>query len=664
MDDPNLNNLIIGMGPVGLYLAIRLLNEGKKVTIVENRHEFTRKQILGLIPENYEKIKEYCKNKYTFGKIRLPRTDFDGYICDDLKLEDNKKDVNVYSFTLNVLQTELFNYIQDKPECEIIKPNSEYDSLEITFDEINNKIDFIFKTVDPRDKSLSLEEDTRSKIFNFSNFNNIFFCSGGGEKINLVSEIRNMYKHYVPDLTKKEVIINEIKNMKVEESNIPVVGKGYIVYLLPRDADDIKYLIEKKKSCNFSEFELYQNKFRLFISPSILEYGINNNNVVNKNNKDIIKKDIIDKENIFIYLGIQLSNNEESILNKVYNNDKYGYIEEYIKVVSKYYDIDLSRFTKKYGQTGDENKLPEFEFNIQLSYFTNCIKKSEKGPRICLVGDALSKVNFFSYSGFNYGMINVDAIMSSILGEKYLSLGEKENNPINNDNIFKYMEKSKYSKDKFLRSSLTVTIREFGLTDSSLGDNEKIKEIVNNIKKLNKKEYNRIINILEDEYISLIIRHSFALSLKIPNIEPVYKGIFKFKKIKNNEYVCAWSKNNDDNYILGKWTGNWDYSKPKEFKGVFTSLNGYQIIGHWYGQWDKDLKGDYEFIGIFNKESENNRLIIDEDTKKILEDFKKKKEFIGGSYINKIDILELYYKQKYLIYKNKYLDLKKQILNK
>ena len=110
----NHNNLIIGMGPVGLYLAIRLLEEGKKVTILETRYyNYTRNQILGLIPENYIKIKKYFDNlnidNNIFGKIRLPRTDFDGYICKDLNEVNNL----VYSFTLSVLENKLEQYEDD-----------------------------------------------------------------------------------------------------------------------------------------------------------------------------------------------------------------------------------------------------------------------------------------------------------------------------------------------------------------------------------------------------------------------------------------------------------------------------------------------------------------------------------------------------------------------
>ena len=648
----NENNLIIGMGPVGLYLAIKLLEEGKLVTIVENRHSFTRKQILGLIPENYEKIKGYCKNKYTFGKIRLPRTDFDGYICEDLNLKDDYEKVNnVYSFTLNVLQTELYNHIENNKKCIILKPKSEFDTLEITFNEKDDKIDFIFK-IGPNIDAV------RSQTKKFSDYNNIFFCSGGGEKINLVNEIRNMYPHSIPDLTKAKVIIEDIKT-----SVIPEVGTGYIYYLYPKSIDAVKYLIKMKNKCDYSSFQLYQNKFRFFISPSILEYIIDkDDNVVKKeNNTEKLTIDEVKKKNIFIYLGLQISNNEKNI-----NNSPVlliNHILESLKVAYIYYDIDEKLFETE-SPTFEKDDLDGNGFSIQLSYFTNCIK-DYNNTKICLVGDALSKVNFFSYSGFNFGVFNVDAIMDDI----------KNNRVINNTNIYNFLNKTKdksgkeidgkYGKKLFLRSSLTVTIRDFLLSIGGMSSKDNINKIIDNLKKNKKKEYNRIIKILENPDIDNIYKYAFALSVKIPNIKPVYKGIFKFKKINTNEYACAWSPKSNNNYILGKWTGNWrHHTNPKIFDGKFSSFNGNIINGYWTGQWDKDLKGEDEFIGIFNEHAKYNNFLLDTETKKILEDFKKNNyEFIGGSYMNKIDILELYYEQKYLIYKNKYLDLKK-IFNK
>ena len=95
-------------------------------------------------------------------------------------------------------------------------------------------------------------------------------------------------------------------------------------------------------------------------------------------------------------------------------------------------------------------------------------------------------------------------------------------------------------------------------------------------------------------------RYSFALSLKIPNIEPIYKGIFKFKHVKDNIYACAWSKNNDDNYIIGEWNGKWS-GTDKIFIGTFINFNNKnKIEGTWVGQWDNDLDENKEFIGTLS----------------------------------------------------------------
>ena len=162
----------------------------------------------------------------------------------------------------------------------------------------------------------------------------------------------------------------------------------------------------------------------------------------------------------------------------------------------------------------------------------------------------------------------------------------------------------------------------------------------------------RIIEILETESFSPMSRYSFALSLKIPNIEPIYKGIFKFKHVKDNIYACAWSKNNDDNYIIGEWNGKWS-GTDKIFIGTFINFNNKnKIEGTWVGQWDNDLDENKEFIGIFNESNKKNNGEMNSETIKILNKFNDTKNMEGGN-LKKIDILEFYYKQKYLIYKNK-----------
>ena len=66
-----------------------------------------------------------------------------------------------------------------------------------------------------------------------------------------------------------------------------------------------------------------------------------------------------------------------------------------------------------------------------------------------------------------------------------------------------------------------------------------------------------------------------------------------------------------------------------------------------------------EFIGIYTKES-SDTVQVYENIINIVENFKNNNNsFVGGKHLNKIDILNLYYEQKYLIYKNKYLNLKK-----
>ena len=427
----NHNNLIIGMGPVGLYLAIRLLEEGKKVTILETRYyNYTRNQILGLIPENYIKIKKYFDNlnidNNIFGKIRLPRTDFDGYICKDLNEVNNL----VYSFTLSVLENKLEQYLSNTYGNNKLytdyRPKNENDKYEVIYEgniiilRISQEL-----LVPGEDTDFSIITKEYTPEFPIGSFDNVFICTGGTENFELANEIRNMYPHSVPDLKKNIVKIKDIENIKTDdkkESNIPLVGNGFITFIHSKNVNAVKYLLQLKEKCDFSDIVLYQNKFRFFISPYILKYKIQGDNVVDDKGKSPDDKDF---NKIFIYLGMQNGIDETNIIKDDKNLEK-KLIDEYVLIAQKYYNIELN-------DTDFEKKINYNGFPIKLSYFTNCIKEydNDKKTKVCVVGDSASRVNFFSYSGFNYGMANVDAVMNSMLDPETNTY----NNPIDNNKI-------------------------------------------------------------------------------------------------------------------------------------------------------------------------------------------------------------------------------------
>lgn len=127
--------LIIGAGPVGLYMAIQLLekqkefgiDENNKVYIIEKRGGFTREQIV-MFSNAQTRNKNYT---YTNGKVLkyikdldnkcftlLPAFDKKRYCRkSDNGLRTSKLDIisygTIYTVTINDLQQSLLNYVQE-----------------------------------------------------------------------------------------------------------------------------------------------------------------------------------------------------------------------------------------------------------------------------------------------------------------------------------------------------------------------------------------------------------------------------------------------------------------------------------------------------------------------------------------------------------------------
>ena len=105
----DVDTLIIGAGPVGLMMAIKLRNSGHTVALIEKRFGFTRKQII-IIDEVFYKALPKNVEKALFGSdthgcyVLPPPQDWDG-IC-----YLNRSDFDILPFAsirIDLLQYEL-----------------------------------------------------------------------------------------------------------------------------------------------------------------------------------------------------------------------------------------------------------------------------------------------------------------------------------------------------------------------------------------------------------------------------------------------------------------------------------------------------------------------------------------------------------------------------
>lgn len=388
------NCLIIGAGPIGLFLALKInnINNLCTITILEERKSiFTRDQIVLINKINYNEINSLISDKElikeNFGIIGRPRFNQKGQV----KKNFSKEHMN-YSISVGKLQEILFNETKKIKNINIIQPS-------------NGKFNFVLQnnTLTYSQNSIKIKNNIL-----LTDYNKIFLCSGGKDKVSerLRDNLPNLY---------------DLENKKLP------IAKGYAAILKFKDqsyADSIK----NRFLSNNSQFEELnnsfngQNRYRMFISPQ-------------NNNK-------------YIYLGIQFSENElESynyLNNMKLNDDGMTYIKECIKVGCNFYNFNYDNFIEV---TNKE------VFDIKLSYCYSYYNYNEN-TGVFLVGDSKTKVNFFSGMGLNIGITNVLAIIELTKKNYYDPL---KNVKYNNRFIEEYLFKNNISQDIIKTTSLAVT---------------------------------------------------------------------------------------------------------------------------------------------------------------------------------------------------------------
>ena len=223
------------MGPVGLYLAIKLLELGDKVIHIEERIFMIRKQILLINHKNYNKLKKYINtSKEEFVRVDLPPITNDGKICNAvMDIEDS-----VYSIPIYILQKKLYEYILNNfshVKYTRIRPMNDktiedkiitnIDNLPIIKFTINkNKIeddesrklredlklqgandDLIAVILEDIPDEIKNEEYEKFNV-NINQIKNIFLCSGGRD---IISK-----KIYEENISKIDLLCPEIKDKK------------------------------------------------------------------------------------------------------------------------------------------------------------------------------------------------------------------------------------------------------------------------------------------------------------------------------------------------------------------------------------------------------------------------------------------------------------------
>jgi len=411
-------HLIFGMGPVGLYLAIKLLENDQKVIIVENRFLFIRKQILLINNETYRNLRIYVNVSDTsdpeefFVRVDAPPISNDGKICNPKE----EIETYVYSIPIYILQQKLKNYISrnySEEKCIIISPidnlrmhqtiNISYKGSNIIFTKIDNpgkKTDEeALQYYEPIPKDIVADDVNE---FNLHKIKNIFLCTGGRDDIS---------KQIYLSLTNKSILCPIVKNkkyIKYEECKIQNVNDkeiyayGFIAFLYFKKEKKFDDLYQRfVNDCNFDGFfkigttgkKIFQHRYRLFVSSNLL-------------NNTLYKVDP------YIYLGIQFSNDEYSHINLKYIIDCI-IIALFYYNLNDYIDLDETIENLKFNKLNDIFKINIYLVKNQIQIAEESFTQLPNKP-VILMGDGLLRINFFSGTGVNFGIKHVDLLLDKL----------------------------------------------------------------------------------------------------------------------------------------------------------------------------------------------------------------------------------------------------------
>jgi hypothetical protein len=403
------NNLIIGAGPVGLFTALLLKDKEPncKITILESRHSFTRKQVLLINEANFKELARLGVSKDIFAKIERPRKSINGILCKSNNLTCVDKP-NVYSVQINILQETMFNLIEPKSNVN----TTTYIPGNNTYSIRNRRYNSALKKL-LLNKQKSNKSQLNSLEIELNNYNNIFLCTGQKDQLSTL-----FTQTYKPSL--KEDIYNP---------------EGCIVFIKPKNNNTKNQLIINKisKESEILQTLNFEDRYRLFFSPTILT----------------------DKNNINIYMGIQLSYIELEEIKKIIgplNNDT-----EFKKYIKKCVIIALENYYKEFNYSENNYDINITEhFPIKLKFNErNVMQLNGTNTKLFLMGDGKFGVNFFSGTGVNYGLSHA-SIVIKFINESFSNIDDLE------QKIKDALTNAKITKEDLFNSSVDVSLFDSG----------------------------------------------------------------------------------------------------------------------------------------------------------------------------------------------------------
>ena len=487
-DNKILKILILGGGPIGLFIGYKLLKNGNEITIFEKRKKYIRHNILSLqettkldtlslIPSE---IMEELNNHSSFSNINANIKIKNNKCCKNILKEKPylMASSNIYYIVLNELETAYEKYFKTyggkiiKPEKDEIFKNIKIDNNYLLYTENN-----IIHTIDLIPFDIIIINDGAN-----SYFRNIYF-----EKTSYTEHIENNIIRYGLDDKYNDIkISNDISDIQ------PFAHGLLLIYNIDNNQEfHEKFKIESKlkEKTDFDsilELESKNNNFMngLTIKEILIKNNSDKNNIPNHNiniSQNLFRMFVSEK---YLYISIMINPKDTGDYLQKIQNQKIIFsnlpenIQLYIKFVLYYYDlnelIDLHSnnltikmfpltfgyvkqsctFIKKNNQSVNESDKEDMNYCVlekKDSYFgtsiNEIISKELKWDNeflsknnyqfIMLCGDAMASGNFHTGIVLNRNLVAVNNICQLI--DEYIDAYPKDKDGNLNNNFLRLL---------------------------------------------------------------------------------------------------------------------------------------------------------------------------------------------------------------------------------
>lgn len=430
-----LDILILGGGPVGLFVGYKLLKKGNRITVFEKRKEYTRHNIVGLqesknleilslIPSEImdELLKTCCYSSYD--KTTKNKKYYKKYFKNEPyeSFQDRVINMNINQFEIALEKYfELFGGIIIKP----IEADS-FSNIILQSDIIKYNDKNIESKIDISKFDIIIMNDGAN-----SYFRNIFF-----NKTSYMDKLEDNVFYYGLD--------ENYSNIKISNNKDDVKEFAFGLLMIHKIEDIQKFNNLFRSNSNLygkqkyhKLFKIDNNKHEDFINGiNFKNFSIKDHNILNENNSSLKSQNLFrmfaSDDYMYVSIMINPKDMQEFLKNNTNTSIKFNDLTKILQtyVLFALYFYDLTELINPLSENNTFKIFPIIFSSVKES--CSFINKDKKYQFMALLGDAMVSGNFHAGIVLNRNLL-ASNYLCQLIDEYIESYPKNNNNELDND---------------------------------------------------------------------------------------------------------------------------------------------------------------------------------------------------------------------------------------